>query len=440
MSLSDKDIDTLFQRMDEKASVEYKDAYWTEMQQLLNVQERKRGFVWWLNGWVLIPAGLLLATVTAMGFSMRKPSISTEIVKNTSFVTDVDRVAQENDTQLVNFYRPTSDKLTSRSSVPVEQNQVRAKVAGQKVAANTFTSSTNSTVKTNEGNELFADKSQFNGTNVLADTRKVSSLDITVAPIIELETPSLDTPIERMNGATLEKDTMPNQGDAILQTDAITEKTNTENTAAILDKDDKMKQKWRMYVGGGLGMSSNLHIAKAHRGAGIVRLEYGFSRAFNRFSFSSAVAVENTFGNSLGLENKYVSYDFKRNDNRQEYTYNRLTNFMIPIRAGYFVGKNQRSHIQLVAMPAFTIYNNLVYKEFSNDKIVTKDEFFNQDIGLNRFFVNVGVGYDFMITNNCSLGFEYNNNLGLNRKKLLSNAYTTKSDHQFIIQLRYFIK
>lgn len=113
---------------------------------------------------------------------------------------------------------------------------------------------------------------------------------------------------------------------------------------------------------------------------------------------------------------------------------------MIPIRAGYFVGKNQRSHIQLVAMPAFTIYNNLVYKEFSNDKIVTKDEFFNQDIGLNRFFVNVGVGYDFMITNNCSLGFEYNNNLGLNRKKLLSNAYTTKSDHQFIIQLRYFIK
>src|SRR5690554_6877296 len=108
MSLSDKDIDTLFQRMDEKASVEYKDAYWTEMQQLLNVQERKRGFVWWLNGWVLIPAGLLLATVTAMGFSMRKPSISTEIVKNTSFVTDVDRVAQENDTQLVNFYRPTS--------------------------------------------------------------------------------------------------------------------------------------------------------------------------------------------------------------------------------------------------------------------------------------------------------------------------------------------
>lgn len=440
MSLSDKDIDTLFQRMDEKASVKYKDAYWTEMQQLLNVQERKRGFVWWLNGWVLIPAGLLLATVTAMGFSMRKPSISTEIVKNTSFVTDVDRVAQENDTQLVNFYRPTSDKLTSRSSVPVEQNQVRAKVAGQKVAANTFTSSTNSTVKTNEGNELFADKSQFNGTNVLADTRKVSSLDITVAPIIELETPSLDTPIERMNGATLEKDTMPNQGDAILQTDAITEKTNTENTAAILDKDDKMKQKWRMYVGGGLGMSSNLHIAKAHRGAGIVRLEYGFSRAFNRFSFSSAVAVENTFGNSLGLENKYVSYDFKRNDNRQEYTYNRLTNFMIPIRAGYFVGKNQRSHIQLVAMPSFTIYNNLVYKEFSNNNIVSKDEFFNQDIGLNRFFVNVGVGYDFMITNNCSLDFEYNNNLGLNRKKLLSNAYTTKSDHQFIIQLRYFIK
>lgn len=440
MSLSDKDIDTLFQRMDEKASVKYKDAYWTEMQQLLNVQERKRGFVWWLNGWVLIPAGLLLATVTAMGFSMRKPSISTEIVKNTSFVTDVDRVAQENDTQLVNFYRPTSDKLTSRSSVTAEKSEMLTKADVKKAISNTFNSSKKSEIKMKEVNELPTVKSQLNDANVLGDTRKVSSSNSTAVKTTELETPSLDTSIEVVNAVTLEKDTMQNQDDATLQMDIITETMNEENTTAILDRDDKMKQKWRMYVGGGLGMSSNLHIAKAHRGAGIVRLEYGFSRAFNRFSFSSAVAVENTFGNSLGLENKYVSYDFKRNDNRQEYTYNRLTNFMIPIRAGYFVGKNQRNHIQLVAMPVFTIYNNLVYKEFSNDKIVTKDEFFNQDIGLNRFFVNVGVGYDFMITNNCSLGFEYNNNLGLNRKKSFSNAYTTKSDHQFIIQLRYFIK
>ena len=229
MSLSDKDIDTLFQRMDEKASVKYKDAYWTEMQQLLNVQERKRGFVWWLNGWVLIPAGLLLATVTAMGFSMRKPSISTEIVKNTSFVTDVDRVAQENDTQLVNFYRPTSDKLTSRSSVTAEKSEMLTKADVKKVISNTFNSSKKSEIKMKEVNELPTVKSQLNDANVLVDTRKVSSSNSTAVKTTELETPSLDTPIERMNGATLEKDTMPNQGDAILQTDAITEKTNTEN-------------------------------------------------------------------------------------------------------------------------------------------------------------------------------------------------------------------
>ena len=427
MSLSEKDIDKLFQQMDGKASLEYKDAYWTEMEQLLNTQQRKRGFVWWLNGWLLIPAGLLLATVTAMGFSMRKTVIPTEIVKNTPVTVESELLVQNSNIHTASIHLESSSDGTNHYSAPIKQQEITNNTGNNSYANDTRQNSKNTT-------PLEETKELVNSTN------KSTNENNSHVTTKKLEQVTLDAPIASAIIATVENDTVQLQDNTTLETDVIAHTSTEENSASILDKGDKMKQRWRMYVGGGLGMASNLQAPKTHHGAGVVRLEYGMSKAFNRFTFSSAIAIENTFGNSLAIENKYVSYDLKRNDNRQVYNYNRFTNFMVPIRLGYFVGKSQRSHIQLVAMPAFTIYNNLVYREFSNENLVAKDEYFNQDVALNRFFVNVGIGYDFMITNNCSLGFEYNNNLGLNRKKSLSSAYTAKSDHQFIIQLRYFIR
>ncbi len=427
MSLSEKDIDKLFQQMDGKASLEYKDAYWTEMEQLLNTQQRKKGFVWWLNGWLLIPTGLLLATVAAMGFSMRKTVAPSEIAKNAPITIESELLVQNSNIHTASIHPKSLSQSTNHYSTPFRQ-QGKANDKGDNSHANNTHQNNKNSIPLKETKELLPSTNKSSeelNLNITTKEEKFNALDTLVASAII-------SPVEN-NTYQLQDYTTP-------ETDVVTQTSLEETKASILDKGDQMKQKWRMYIGGGIGMSSNLQAPKTHQGAGVVRLEYGTSKAFNRFTFSSAIAIENTFGNSLNIENKYVSYDLKRNDNRQVYNYNRFTNIMAPIRLGYFVGKNQRSHIQLVAMPAFTIYNNLVYKEFSNENLVTKDEYFNQDVALNRFFVNIGIGYDFMITNNCSLGFEYNNNLGLNRKKSLSSSYTAKSDHQFIIQLRYFIR
>ncbi len=427
MSLSEKDIDKLFQQMDGKASLEYKDAYWTEMEQLLNTQQRKKGFVWWLNGWLLIPTGLLLATVAAMGFSMRKTVAHSEIAKTAPVTIESELLVQNSNIPTASIHAEISSQSTNHYSTPIKQQGKTNNKGNNSYANNTRQNSENST-PLKETKEL------------LTSTNKSPEKNNSHITTKEVESVTLDTPVALAIITPVEKNANQLQDNTTIETDVATQTSSEETSASILDKGDKMKQKWRMYIGGGIGMSSNLQAPKTHQGAGVVRLEYGMNKAFNRFTFSSAIAIENTFGNSLSIENKYVSYDLKRNDNRQVYNYNRFTNIMVPIRLGYFVGKNQRSHIQLVAMPSFTIYNNLVYKEFSNEKLVAKDEYFNQDVALNRFFVNVGIGYDFMITNNCSLGFEYNNNLGLNRKKSLSSSYTAKSDHQFIIQLRYFIR
>jgi len=207
-----------------------------------------------------------------------------------------------------------------------------------------------------------------------------------------------------------------------------------------LVSDPALKPKWNMYVGAGIGMVTNLGLSGKHYGAGVVRLEYGISKAFGRFTVSPAIAIESTFGTSVSFVNKYYEYDFIRNEKMQEYNYNRFTNVLIPVRAGYYLGKSRKSHLQLMVAPVFMLNNNLVYKESKNGVLMAKDEYFNQHLGLNGFYLNLGIGYSFMLSRNCSLGLEYNNNLGMNRDKSLSGLSQSKTDHQFIIQLRYFIK
>lgn len=431
MNLSDKDIDQLFQQADGKASFEFKDAYWSEMQQMLQKKDRRKGVAWWLNVWFLLPVSLLLSLSMMAGFSGRgnadqeiaadKENGTVELLKvslNTSALNGLEKEAESRSETIVE---------TSQNYSPVRvMNSSSEQLfhSDEKGTGNIRTH--NQLTGISEGNKRSITNSQVEEypSSVIQKENDIIALKNEIAAIISEN--------------TVVKTDLPESETDVDSTEA-TQVAATSSTGSLVP-DPALKSKWNMYVGAGVGMVTNLGLSGKHYGAGVVRLEYGVSKAFGRFTVSPAIAIESTFGTSVSIVNKYYEYDFIRNEKVQEYNYNRFTNILIPLRVGYYLGKNRKSHLQVMGAPVFMLNNNLVYRESKNGVLMAKDEYFNQHLGLNRFYLNLGIGYSFMLSGNCSLGMEYNNNLGMNRDKALSGLSQSKADHQFIIQLRYFIK
>jgi|GEM_PF-6411691 len=429
MNLSDKDIDQLFQQADRKASFEFKDAYWSEMQQMLQKKDRRKAVAWWLNVWFLLPVSLLLSLSIMAGFSGRGSTDPEIAVEEETGIAELLKVSLN------------TGKLKTQDENPLETNIGITQNYSQERAVSGF-----SVQKSSHSDEKGTGKIRTNGqtTGIPAGNKQITN------NFREEEYHS--SAIRKENGVIVQENETVEiiSENTVTTTDLPESETDADSTEVVKTVDiagsgtlvpvHAAKPKWNMYVGAGIGMVTNLGLSGKHYGAGAVRLEYGISKAFGRFTVSPAVAIESTFGTSVSFVNKYYEYDFIRNEKMQEYNYNRFTNVLIPVRAGYYLGKSRKSHLQVMVAPVFMLNNNLVYKESKNGVLMAKDEYFNQHLGLSRFYLNLGIGYSFMLSRNCSLGLEYNNNLGMNRDKSLSGLSQSKTDHQFIIQLRYFIK
>lgn len=428
MNLSDKDIDQLFQQADGKASFEFKDAYWSEMQQILQKKDRRKAVAWWLNVWFLLPVSLLLSLSIMAGFSGRGNTDQEIAVEEETGIAELLEVSL-NTSKL-----KTEDESPSEMNIKTVQNySLERAVSGSSVQSFRNGEKGNGKIRTynqsagiSAGNKRITNNSrveEYHSSVIPEENDVIAQENETMEIISENPVITMDSP---------DSETDADSAEAVQE--AVTSLTES------LVSDPALKPKWNMYVGAGIGMVTNLGLSGKHYGAGVVRLEYGISKAFGRFTVSPAIAIESTFGTSVSFVNKYYEYDFIRNEKIQEYNYNRFTNVLIPVRAGYYLGKSRKSHLQLMVAPVFMLNNNLVYKESKNGVLMAKDEYFNQHLGLNGFYLNLGIGYSFMLSRNCSLGLEYNNNLGMNRDKSLSGLSQSKTDHQFIIQLRYFIK
>lgn len=424
MSWSDKEIDKLFQEMDNKASFEFQESYWAEMEQMLHKKQANKKFVWWLNGWILLPiAMILIGSTVAFSFKRNKAvSVAETASSNPSLATAP--VTKAHSAEEISAMKAEGRMTISESNIVVNEHVENAK-------ATVLTKTELNTISPKE--------------TVLVNGNNSPKVVVKKTPQI-LQEDVLASNTGNSNEVKMSDGSNKNEQQYIDSMKAKEVIAINENQTLEVKQDNNIEKQvlkkapWQMYIGVGTGMASNLQAKNNHYGAGIIRFEYGFSKAFNRFTIAPSIAVENTFGTSVSLENRYVSYDFIRKENMQQYKYNRFTNFMAPIRLGYALGKSQKHQLQAIIAPTFTMYNNLLYQEKSNGKVVAKDQYFNQDLGLNRFFVNVGFGYNYQITRSVSIGFEYNNNIGLNRKKALAANFVGKADHQFIIQLRYFIK
>jgi hypothetical protein len=440
MKWSDNDLDKMFQEMDSKASLDFQESYWTEMQQILNAKEKKKGFVWWLNSWFLIPVSLVLIGTTVVALGLRNSNRKTTI-------TAINKANLSTENQATN-----SNQLVSFTESEPEQNSNKNQEADMMLNQNVFTDKktipyTNHNANSNHHNvvkntSLYTTEEKANNAISTSNTRitennstsSTSENSTKTTTTITTTTTTTDIATNNINENPLQ---LSEKADSKVDSTSVVSEDKPEN---ILTKTTTQKSAWRMYVGAGVGMLSNLGLGKNHQGAGVIRFEYGVSKTVGRFIFAPAIAIENSFGSSITIENNYYSYEFVRKDNKQEYSYNRFTNVLLPIRLGVVLGKNQRHLLQVSATPIYTLYNNLIYKEFSNATLVYKDEYYNQNLGINRFYMTVGMGYNYQITNNVAIGFEYMNNLGLNRKDSYSLNYTGKVNHQFMIQLKYYIK
>lgn len=439
MKFTDNDIDKLFQDMDDKAPVEFKESYWKEMEQMLP-QKKKRIFPFWLKSLMLIPiSGFSALIYFGLQNNNSKNIASQSSMTNQKINSSIEYANHQKSVKTfpIDGY---STKETNISISKIEKQQTYNSLAhleSKKIFQNKYIPSKvqNSQVESQTLNSKILDSYLTHYFNYETSTQVVDSAQNSLSTDMENRVPN-DFIINDIENRIVNNTEPVNQEDILLNSN---QALNTEVENLINNKVIKPST-WKMYLGFGAGVLTNLGLDEKSYNAGIFKIEYGVDKSFGRFHIDMGIGIENSFGKSVLMHNLYTTYDGMRNEHTQEYAYNRFTNFVIPIGFGIHLGKLGRHNIELKALPQFNFYNNVIYQETKNGELTANEQYFDQDLGIRKLYISGGISYSYLIKSNLALSFEYFNNFGTNLDKHYEKIQQSKSNHQFLITLRYYLK
>lgn len=417
MKFTDHDIEEMFQGLDAKAPVAFKDAYWTEMEQLLIQKEKSKKGSWWFLGWLIPIIGLSSFFLIGFYSNMNIHSTALNDVNNQK-----NKESRINYSQVVSLPTSYDFQLEARSEKFFSQE-----------------------------NHLSQNHSKILSNSSKGNVVPLSIFQDEISSVIDLEADHKEDEIEVRNVVNSEENRLVSteivENIALAESISVdsinkTELNEVENQLAeenFSSLNLKPKRSIGMYVALGAGVQSNFSFNNHSLTAGIIRFEYGFTKQFGRFVLSPSIGLESTFGRSYSFENIYVTYDLVRNDHQQIYNYNRTTNALLTLRGHFIVGASQRHEVGVMVSSAFNLYNNVVYEEYKNEEKIVRNEYFNQNLGLNRVFVLSGITYSYWLRDNLSLGVEVNSNFGTFGKKSFKVFQPSKANYQVFFNLKYRI-
>lgn len=429
MSWTDEEIDKLVQDASNAQKVTYKDAYWQEMEDMLDVKPKRKIVGWWWFAPILVVGALV------GGFLYSSNSTGTQ-VSNENELSASNASLNESTEQSNETNEASQNELNSIETELIYENEVNNSVNSNLAEINNSeTSSSNiKTQKRNTSNSLKSKQTSIEtgiqvstNSSIESSTKKVSRENQFEPEIyVGNENHQFEQQAEAVSIAQLSPFDWSNE----ISKDAI----YPHNDLPIFPRNHLG---FYAEVNGGIGQSYQKTAANNE----LYQLGVNAGLEYHRrhWVFGAGIGLRQQFVNNLELHNRRAYYSFGLVTMDQEMAYDQMIFADLTFHTNYVLGK---SAFGISVTPTYLLGARLKYTQTSEEmmgneqSIQTLEErksTFVSSENFQKFGFNSGIHYNYLIRNNLLLNVELSTRLG--KQLLISNFDGEKRNFPMLIEI-----
>ncbi|MBL1278752.1 MAG: hypothetical protein COA33_000640 [Fluviicola sp.] len=401
MSLTDKEIDKLFQNNANNASFEYKDAYWKELEAML--PPKKEGGVLWL----VIPLlfiGLLVFAPVINGSSNAINEEATTLLAN-----------NENDTTTLNEKSTLTKNKLTKTDIP--NNEISSEnVGSDSQAGNQSTETQQKKVKTDKQGTSSSQKSNNSGVNknYLKVNNVGQSIDVTdskgESKSDSNEKVALNNNQNLVNNQVDDKQEtqedfsskQSDQGsiDALSTAELSVIEVNRNQELAKLFQDLQMPTRSTFYIQALGGLSQSM-ITPSDRLSYSMGVGIGANFNKGRFVFTTGLNGIWSIYDDLVLSRQAKVYGFGSEVYNYDLKFRELFSLEADLSIGYRFGN---STVSVGVRPSYIVGSKVNYRINDDEDNYTTENFYGYSDGIYRFGIKPMLGYSYDFKSGVTVG------------------------------------
>jgi len=432
MSWTDEEIDNLFRDGATSQSFEYKDAYFTEIETALPVNNQRKDFLW-------MGTALLFIAVLTTGY----------------FVSNTDDTSFDKNGQLANLESQASQKVSDTEfSIGENRNGDQSKLSDNTQTENITDKVSNeyASNKSNPTTSYYTEQQQKGWEHSMYNwaTRNVGAKNVKTSSdrsVSEIDSQSAALENTENNGneelRNELKSNFPSQFE--LEKSPITASLNVKGANQLdqnLNRDvtaslqmpylGELRPKAGLYGEFNMGFSQSLitpsEVVSKSIGGGI-----GVETYLGNFNLSTGVNFKVSYHDDLFLTRKGKVYGFGSQEGKNEYDFQQIYSLELPITLGYNFG---RHNMNIGVRPSVVIGGKMQLREFENNQLL-RSSMKNGLVegGLMRFGLKPTFGYGYRV-NNWTIGV----NIGVQIMESVNEEYISGFNNQFPIDGQFYLR
>ncbi len=411
MNWTDAEIDKLFAENTTKP-VEFREEYWTEVESMLPPEPVRKTFPWITTG---ISACVVGALITL--FVLLRPSATHEELAGVRMVrqgipaSGQAFASQDEQAALIN----DSEEIQTRSEVSS---------AGYRIAQNTTGSSPiQRPVVTPSVQDPYSVESTLGSPgNHAANTAR----QLTTKSTLRLPAPKQ---IPGNTQAETDRTTLHDIG----RLPALALQVSPSGTPAAAPILPVVRRRINLYADLGIGLGRSL-MSQGDELTKNVSLSAGADFPVGkRTAFSAGAGFTTISYNNLEINESTTHYGFGKVNYRNKFRYKELYLAQTPLQFTFYA---KRSAFQLLLTPGYLIQTKMKYTYYENDQELERTVIYGETHGLDRFSLQAGIGYRYLLTANFEIGLRCQSELLQN----ISNGGASAASNSFPIQGQLFLR
>lgn len=428
MSWTDDEIDKLVQDAANAQKVTYKDAYWQEMQAMLDVKPKRKIVGWWWFAPVLLVGALIGGFLYSSNSTETQVSTENELTASNASLNETKQSSETNE--------GSQNELNSTETELISENEVNNSVNSNLTEFNSSETikTTNNRQKRNIASSLKSEQTSIDTGNQVSSNSGIESSTNKVSRENQYE-PEINEgnehlPIENQTGdVTIDQLTPFDWSNEIRK-----ETLYPHNDLPIFPRNHLG---FYAEVNGGIGQSYQKTASKNE----LYQLGVNAGLEYHRrnWVFGAGIGLRQQFVNNLELHNRRAYYSFGLVTMDQEMAYDQMIFADLTFHTNYVVGK---SAFGISVTPTYLLGARLKYTQTSEEmmgneqSIQTLEErksTFVSSENFQKFGFNSGIHYNYLIRNNLLLNVELSTRLG--KQLLISNFDGEKRNFPMLIEV-----
>ena len=435
MSEKDENIDQLFSdAAQSQNSPEYNEAYWTEINNVLDARDRKRkGFIWWsiagsfmvgLLVLALLPVStpnediVLYKKINATDLEIQTASLTQEFAFQNAFPHTFNENKKE-------FNNTRSNKTASFTTKKGSLNDLENAKTNKKFAA-----SNQNTVQQNPS-KVTLNQAKTEDYTIKQNANPVSPYSSEDSDLLEVEESILATEENRAvhDKNTLNAENAEEESKSVVSVLPIlypkTQLNNTkEHTEAIsVVTGDNNRSPFKLYTKFSAGLMENYKTARPYE-SGAFNLSLNIEANFSDVLIRTGIGTQLTTNADLILSQRTKVYGFSVTSHQNDLSYQQLIDVYVPVEFGY---KYKSTSFGIGAQVNYLVNTSMDLNQYENSQLVNTQKYRGHKNGLNSFTTQAYLWIEQEFTPRFAAGIKVGTNISgrINKNKYFNESATT---------------